>query len=227
MADSSVDDMYYECKPKMAENINKYYDKENTGLFKKVWKGAEKCADTKSKNTKNKDPSLTKDHLQAICAYTADKENLYSVFNQHVREDGMKYDTFPFHFLHYWLTTAVQILKSNKRCLKTYRRTNLEFKAEENKEMRFGFFASSSINSSKTHFGTKTCFDIETCSGGDLKDYPVLGIKEEEVLIPPYEVFKITEIRNDFNKHIVDCDVIYILKHSRNLSNFNCKALKV
>ncbi|KAI2645538.1 Ecto-ADP-ribosyltransferase 5 [Labeo rohita] len=43
-------------------------------------------------------------------------------------------------------------------------------------------------------FGTKSCFEITTCEGANVTKYSALPI-EKEVLIPPYEVFNVTEVK--------------------------------
>ncbi|GLD71365.1 T-cell ecto-ADP-ribosyltransferase 1-like isoform X1 [Lates japonicus] len=95
--------------------------------------------------------------------------------------------------MHFWLTSAIQILSDNMTCHTTYRRTDLLFTAKLNHIVRFGFFASSSFKTTLTQFGTKTCFEIKTCSGAFLGNYSDLGTEEEEVLIPPYELFMVVK----------------------------------
>ncbi|XP_026219019.1 erythroblast NAD(P)(+)--arginine ADP-ribosyltransferase-like [Anabas testudineus] len=234
MAEDAVDDMYFGCNKTMAEMVkNKFFRKEmkeKTGTFADVWKRAESCANRKLKQRTAGDQALTKDHLQAICVFTSDDddgdddEGFYKTFNDAVRKNKKKYDTdFLFHSLHFWLTSAVQILSNNKKCHTTYRRTNHTFTGKRNNMMRFGSFASSSHKTTLVDFGNKTCFKITTCSGADLKRYSeVKG--EEEVLIPPYEVFKITEKKKGGEvKELVGCKVVYRLESAGVLSNLNCK----
>uniref|UniRef100_A0A3Q3XC67 NAD(P)(+)--arginine ADP-ribosyltransferase n=1 Tax=Mola mola TaxID=94237 RepID=A0A3Q3XC67_MOLML len=189
----AVDDMYFGCNETMVNVIDKYFERENTGMFAVIWKKARNCAQ-RNLDYKDKDKDLTMDHMLAICAYTSSFEKLYEQFNDAVRTKRSSYVTsFPFHSLHFWLTSAVQILSRNTKCLTTYRRSNLIFTGHVNNIIRYGFFASSSRKPSLLHFGEKTCFKIKTCSGAYLKKYPQIKDYEEEVLIPPYEIFKITE----------------------------------
>ncbi|XP_067381032.1 T-cell ecto-ADP-ribosyltransferase 2-like, partial [Channa argus] len=82
-------------------------------------------------------------------------------FNDHVRNNRSIYDTsFQFHSLHFWLTSAVQILNNNTKCVTTYRRTDLDFTGELNQNMRFGSFASSSYDLKLFNFVKKTCLKI-------------------------------------------------------------------
>ncbi|XP_074486769.1 erythroblast NAD(P)(+)--arginine ADP-ribosyltransferase-like isoform X4 [Sebastes fasciatus] len=227
MVKDAVDDMYSDCKYKMMKRVkNKYFKKENTGTFAKVWKNALPCADDRRKRRYKEDEALTMDHMQAICVYTSGLGSFYETFNAAVRTNRTVYGTsFPFHSLHFWLTSAVQILNNNKRCRTSYRRSKAEFTGDVNQIIRFGFFASSSNKTKLNHFGDKTCFKIKTCSGAYLKHYPRLRDVEQEVLIPPYEMFNITEkIKDKSVEGLEDCEVVYILESAGVQSNVNCRA---
>uniref|UniRef100_A0A4W5MU11 NAD(P)(+)--arginine ADP-ribosyltransferase n=1 Tax=Hucho hucho TaxID=62062 RepID=A0A4W5MU11_9TELE len=224
MVPDSVDDMYKGCIKEMGEKVTEYLQNEiNTGgIFKQAWKEAEKSA-SRNYNSVNKD-KLSYNHVKAICAYTGGQPMIYPVFNQAVRTNRKEYTTsFQFHSLHFLLTDALRLLKENQQsCHTTYRRTNMEFAGEVNKEIRFGFFASSSLNKEISRFGNKSCFNITTCFGADLKSYPNMGKHEQEVLIPPYEVFKVTAVLEKKNDENLWCDVVYELKSVNTLSNLNC-----
>lgn len=226
MVEDAVDDMYFDCNNIMTKKVKEIFEKENKGTFQKVWKAAEHCASRVLKHEDIKgDEALTKDHRKAICVYTAGGHlKFYETFNDAIRTNRTDYGkSFLFHSLHFWLTSAVQILNNNKNCHNTYRRSKTKFKGSVNQKIRFGFFASSSYNPTLTHFGTKTCFKIRTCSGADLKKYPTLEDKEGEVLIPPYEMFTITDIKKKSVEDLKDCEVVYILKSAGVLSNVDCK----
>ncbi|CAJ1052715.1 ecto-ADP-ribosyltransferase 4-like [Xyrichtys novacula] len=226
MVKDSVDDMYSDCKPQMMQNVkHKYFDRENRGVFQKVWKKAETCAMKKTKQKDKEDAALTKDHLKAICVYTSSHPKFYELFNAAVRTNRTEYvTTFPFHSMHFWLTSAIQILNNNKKCFTVYRRSNLMFTGKVNQLIRFGFFTSTSKRTDLYHFGVKTCFEIQTCHGAYLKKYPCLGDREEEVLIPPYEMFKIAKKKS---RKLTRCKVIYVLESIGFYSNLNCKAAKI
>ncbi|XP_051241585.1 erythroblast NAD(P)(+)--arginine ADP-ribosyltransferase-like [Dicentrarchus labrax] len=231
MVEDAVDDMYFGCDKAMTRKINdRYFEEENKGaIFASAWKNSEKCS--KRNIVHDKNSVLTKNHRQAICVYTSDHEKFYEIFNAAVRTNRTIYQTsFPFHSLHFWLTSAVQILNNNMKCHNTYRRTKTVFTGNVNQIIRFGFFASSSYSSMMTHFGTKTCFNITTCSGAFLGNYPNLRGEEQEVLIPPYEQFKIKgKIPKKKNSQYVggldDCDVVYVLESAGVHSNLNCQAV--
>ncbi|CDQ94636.1 unnamed protein product [Oncorhynchus mykiss] len=227
MVPNSVDDMYKGCIKEMGKKVKEYLPNEtNTGgIFEQAWTKAETCASNKYKSVNNKLHKLSYNHIRAICAYTGGQIEIYPVFNEAVRTSRYEYTTsFQFHSLHFLLTDAIRILKLKQNtCHTTYRRTNMEFSGEVNKEIRFGLFASSSFLKNLTHFGEKSCFEIETCFGADLKSFPSLGNYEKEVLIPPYEVFKVTAVLKKENDKNLWCDVVYKLKSIKTLSNLNCK----
>ncbi|XP_034750869.1 ecto-ADP-ribosyltransferase 4-like [Etheostoma cragini] len=226
MVPDAVDDMYFGCHNKMMETIKSTYFKKEDKMspFNNVWKKAQHCANNKMKE--KDDEALTKNHMQAICVYTSHYKEFYKIFNNAVRTNRKEYGTsFQFHSLHFWLTSAVQILSNNINCHTTYRRTNDNFSGGINQTIRFGFFASSSKKTTLTHFGKNTCFEIKTCFGAFLKNYSALKAYEQEVLIPPYEKFNITgKKRGVFVKGLSDCKDVYILVSAGVDSNLNCKA---
>uniref|UniRef100_A0A4W5MV14 NAD(P)(+)--arginine ADP-ribosyltransferase n=1 Tax=Hucho hucho TaxID=62062 RepID=A0A4W5MV14_9TELE len=237
MVPNSVDDMYQSCTERMYKKVQKEYlpnENSNVRIFKQAWMKAEGCANDvekrfKEDKSKYNPEELTHDHIKAICAYTAELSQIYPVFNQAVRTNRTEYTTsFHFHSLHFLLTDAIRLLKLNqKTCPTTYRRTNMEFVSKVNKVIRFGLFASSSFLNNFTHFGEKSCFEIETCFGADLKSYPEMGNFEKEVLIPPYEVFKVTAVLKKKKDKNLWCDVVYKLKSIKApKSNLNCKIFK-
>ncbi|XP_029501245.1 NAD(P)(+)--arginine ADP-ribosyltransferase 2-like [Oncorhynchus nerka] len=235
MVPDSVDDMYNGCTEQMYNKVQKEYlpnEINKVGIFKQAWMKAEGCATIekvkkrfqKDKSKYNPKDKLPHDHIKAICAYSGGQSKMYPVFNQAVRTSRTEYTTsFQFHSLHFLLTDAIRLLKLKQNtCHTTYRRTNMEFSGEVNKEIRFGLFASSSFLKNLTHFGEKSCFEIKTCFGADLKSYPEMGNYEKEVLIPPYEVFKVTAVLKKENDENLWCNVVYKLKSIKTLSNLNC-----
>ncbi|KAM4584091.1 ecto-ADP-ribosyltransferase 4-like [Odontesthes bonariensis] len=224
MAKDSVDDMYSGCGKKMEKIVKEKYFKNELSneVFRSAWEKAKNCAN-RNKKTNEDDKALTDYHKHAICVYTSGYRGFYEKFNEAVRTNRTIYDTlFPYHSLHFWLTGAVQILK--KRCFTTYRRTKAEFIGKVKQIIRFGSFTSTSKLSNLTQFGEKTCFKIQTCSGAYLKEYPLLRDREQEVLIPPYEQFKIT--KKCKSRKILDCEMVYVLKSAGNKSNLNCHVAK-
>nr|XP_055036565.1 NAD(P)(+)--arginine ADP-ribosyltransferase 2-like [Misgurnus anguillicaudatus] len=225
MAENSVDDQYNGCAADMnnlVENEN-YLNKErkaNIG-FKNAWGEGQKR--TKDKQLK----TLTRNHLIAIYVYTGVKGGLHKKFNQDVRTGREKYknNKFSWYTLYFWLTRAIQTLKKTQNgCISTYRRTSVTFDGVNNKEIRFGSFASSSLERDVGHtFGNESCFEIETCYGADVTDYSWYR-DQKEVLIPPYEKFKVTDIRK--GKKDDWCKTVFVLNSTGIKSNLNCKLCK-
>lgn len=224
MAEDSVDDMYYGCHKEMSEKVQKYYlKKENQDrVFAKAWSDAAQCA---KKKPRVEDRALTILHMHAICVYT--RNGLYHVFNEAVRAQRRFYNTkFKFHSLHFLLTSAIQILKSDNRCYTTYRRTKQTFTGHVNQRVRFGTFASSSYRKDLYKFGDQTCFKIKTCYGAYVGRYSAFPA-EQEVLIPPYEAFRVTNKMNGLHAYrkLERCKLVYELESEGFLSTLNCKAI--
>lgn len=100
----------------------------------------------------------------------------------------------------------------------------MEFGGKVNQLIRFGFFASSSLDKGISQsFGEKSCFEIKTCAGAYLKSYPVLGEQEKEVLIPPFEMFKIT--KKEKGQNVLNCKSLFKLESVGFQYNLNCKAV--
>ncbi|XP_028987037.2 ecto-ADP-ribosyltransferase 5-like [Betta splendens] len=226
MAAQSVDDMYQGCSDRMNAKANMYLLNEtNMDMnYKMAWQISEKAYWNKYKLIK----PLEKDLFKAIYVYTLNKPAIYPDLNNAVRSQKSQYKTsFRYHALHFFLTRAIQTLKAGKpkgKCLTSYRRTSVYFsQVFVQKEFRFGSFTSSSRGDYLgAHFGGKSCFKIVTCFGADIQRYSVYG-DEREVLIPPYEVFKVTKIitGTKLNRQ-KSCNVIYEVQSAGTSSNLNC-----
>lgn len=223
MVDDSIDDMYFGCRPEMQDRVMKeFFDREKReSEYATFWTNAEDCA--RKRLTDGQADGLTMQQLQAICVFTGN--GVYSEFNNAVRTQGSQYgSSFQFYALHSLLTSAVQTLQKHNYCHETYRRTDKNFTGQVGQIIRFGSFASSSYKTTLKSYGRETCFKIKTCSGAFLKKYSVFE-KEAEVLIPPYEMFKITEVFSGEGKYkdLKDCRVVFVLKSAGVKSNLNCK----
>ncbi|KAJ0056077.1 hypothetical protein NL108_018576 [Boleophthalmus pectinirostris] len=130
--------MYDGCSEAMAKKVKRTNfprEKKNNQLFSKAWKKTKSCAKDKYKKRKNK--MLTKDQVQALCVYTAEFPNVYEPFNAAVRVSAAKYTTnaFKYHALHYWLVSALEILRIDKICRTTYRRSKHTFTGRVSQEI--------------------------------------------------------------------------------------------
>nr|XP_033472811.1 ecto-ADP-ribosyltransferase 5-like [Epinephelus lanceolatus] len=229
MAPDSVDDMYDSCKDEMYPKLQKYLEneKKTNQTFKKAWESSEQY----QQNHKNlKPPNMKEQHIVAIHCYTNNENKVYLDFNTAVRTQGPKYNsTFRYHALHFLLTDAIQTLKGEEKvpCVTVYRRTRSTFKQDVNTEIRFGSFISTSMGQyANKSYGETTCFKIETCFGADISSYSA-HTDEREVLIPPYEVFKVVGVKKSPMHKDLPCEVEYELKSTNKpVSNLNCALIK-
>ena len=228
MVDDSVDDMYYGCSEAMMESVKQDKFKEMTrGKFAEKWRVSKDCV--KKMENQIKPKALTQEHLKALCIYTGNE--IYGEFNRAVRTSRSSYgSSFKFHTLHFWLTSALQILNDNCSCQITYRRTHDTFVGDKYQTFRFGSFASTSTLTNLTNFGKETCFKIKTCYGASVQEFSVIRPNEMEVLIPPYEMFEIKEIikgEDKVKKHfkVQSCKLMYVVESAGIKSNLNCKAV--
>ncbi|ROL51125.1 NAD(P)(+)--arginine ADP-ribosyltransferase 2 [Anabarilius grahami] len=219
MALDSVDDLYMGCREKMANLVKTKFlkDELKSPDFKIVWKKGEEFAKPPNDN-------LIKDHAIAIFVYS--DVSVYKHFNPDTRSDKDQYKnmTYKWYSLHFLLTDAIQILKKTQnQCYSTFRGTNVEFyKYVLNKEVRFGSFTSSSLDHKSTRrFGNVSCFEIYTCEGADVTKYSKLP-HEKEVLIPPYEKFKVTHVKTKEEQKDLWCETVFTLKSSGIRSDLNC-----
>ncbi|XP_034544795.1 ecto-ADP-ribosyltransferase 4-like [Notolabrus celidotus] len=217
----SVDDMYYGCSNKMLIKVKRHYLPRSTG--EGLHSTYTKLCALKAMKTKDLYDPLSWHHFRALCAYTAGS---YDDLNRAVRQGKASYRTsFEFHALHFLLSDAIRLLKLNQRtCYTSYRRSKLLFSGEAGQTIRFGSFASSSLNKDLRQFGGRTCFEIRTCFGAYLKSYSEFDSDEDEVLIPPYEMFHVVSVdtsgQNDLN-----CDVLFKLETAGVYSSLNCQAV--
>ncbi|XP_051865219.1 ecto-ADP-ribosyltransferase 5-like [Pristis pectinata] len=150
----------------------------------------------------NKSPvpkGLKEEHVVSVIAYTLNTK-LYTQFNQAVRmygaNDSVYAEKFPFKSFHYLLSVAIERLRESSGSAPgtTYRGMGRVAEGQKGDEMRFGYFTSTSldINVAKG-FGSKTFITIKSRYGANIENYSSFP-GEKEVLIPPYEVFTITEL---------------------------------
>ncbi|XP_065108673.1 T-cell ecto-ADP-ribosyltransferase 2-like [Paramisgurnus dabryanus] len=216
MAVNSVDDQYVKCTKEMETLVwKKYLNNEikTNKVFGEEWKKGE------IKNYSKLQDNLTRNNSIAIFVYTGRASKL---FNPDVLFGKEKYlnGTFAWYSLHFFLTQAIQTLKITN-CILTYRCTRDKFNETVlNKEIRFGFFASSSLDRKANVFGNESCFEINTCYGANVIQYSQHPL-EKEVLIPPYEKFKVTDI-----KKTNWCKTVFVLESTGIESNLNCAVPK-
>ncbi|XP_038837736.1 ecto-ADP-ribosyltransferase 5-like [Salvelinus namaycush] len=227
MAPDSIDDSYEGCRENMLCEVTTNFlpkEKDNDSKFKGAWEDAMKVYDN---NYKSNIKHLSIDHLRAIHVYVNTGTSIFESFNEATRTLGRSYKTdYKYHSLHFLLSDALRILNKaqRKKCVKTFRGANLAFEGEKNDIMRFGQFTSSTTDESvaKVFANGKTCFKINTCFGASLAGLSQVN-DEQEVLIPPYEVFIIAEVTK---KNVLDkseCEIVYKLESTKTTkSDLNC-----
>ncbi|XP_010865419.1 LOW QUALITY PROTEIN: T-cell ecto-ADP-ribosyltransferase 1 [Esox lucius] len=223
MALNSVDDYYKDCS-KMLKKVKNYYliqERQNDRVFNQAWIAAEDYYNSRNVPL----GKLSKNNYIALQVYVNASTNFYKSFNNATRTQKTSYNTFKYHSLHFFLTDAIRKLNI-KKLLTTFRGTNIRFHVKS-LTIRFGQFTSSSESQIIAKgFGKKSCFEIETYFGASIKKYSYL-LHEEEVLIPPYEVFDITSVK--LKKHIPDlwCEAVYKLQSTKlPKSDLNCQMVR-
>ncbi|NXD45911.1 NARE ribosyltransferase, partial [Copsychus sechellarum] len=224
MAPDSFDDRYQGCGPAMMEELpalNRSEFQKNP-LFAKVWPEAVKQWQRRGSRVY---PLSSSAQAIALMAYTMD--DLYQQFNDDVRELGrspQEYrDNFHFKTLHFLLTDALGTLRDaqGKQCRCVLRGTDKYlFQANVGDIVRFGQFASASLCKDIAQgFGSTTVFKVQTCYGAHIKNFSRYPI-EDEVLIPPFEKFKVTKVTEDGEKVRIHLDSI------GTYSKYNCEWLE-
>uniref|UniRef100_A0A671K3D0 NAD(P)(+)--arginine ADP-ribosyltransferase n=1 Tax=Sinocyclocheilus anshuiensis TaxID=1608454 RepID=A0A671K3D0_9TELE len=225
MAPNSVDDQYDGCTRKMAHLVETIYLKKELNISRSNFKVAWQEGETNFKKPEN---NLTRNHSIAIYVYTGDK--VFRDFNNDTRYGKQNYtnETYKWYSLNFLLTDAIQILKrTQNRCYDTYRGTKCKCSLNVlSNKVRFGSFTSSTYNQNRAKFfGNVSCFEIHTCEGANITKYSKLS-REQEVLIPPYEVFNVTAVKNRTDQPDLWCETVYTLKSSGNISDLNCALFK-
>ncbi|XP_071437981.1 erythroblast NAD(P)(+)--arginine ADP-ribosyltransferase-like [Pithys albifrons albifrons] len=225
MAPNSFDDQYQDCRDEMVEEMPALNHSEFVfnSNYSKAWDSA--IAHWQSH------PSLGtlhwKEQAIALLAYTLETD-LYKAFNKAVPRGGRSQqdylDNFHFKVVHFLLTEALDDLRdaeSHPVCLHVYRGVRgIRFTAKPGQIIRFGQFTSTSLKKEVAKgFGTDTFFEVDTCHGAKIRDFSFMPW-EEEVLIPPFETFNVTNVTRQ-------SDTTYILLRSQGVySKYNCAWLR-
>ncbi|XP_036420510.1 NAD(P)(+)--arginine ADP-ribosyltransferase 2-like [Colossoma macropomum] len=221
----SIDDEFAGCKEEMYKLVKSKYLKlelDDNGKFRKAWQ------QTKAHFGLNGVPEfkLTKDDLRKIALHVYTRDEVYSQLNSKMRNgrDDYKTQKFGLISLHFLITDAIQALNPLGMCQTTYRFSKDNF-AIPGMFVRFGGFASSTRKSTLSTFGKKTCFIIYTCFSAHISQVSEYA-NEDEVLIPPYEMFKKILPPVGIPKSLADCGRIHTLRSVGKKSNMKCELLK-
>ncbi|XP_064559301.1 NAD(P)(+)--arginine ADP-ribosyltransferase 2-like [Zonotrichia leucophrys gambelii] len=221
MAQNSFDDQYLKCSNKMTEKLPelKRSDFLKNGTFEKIWNKATAVCENQGYCAS----TLTKDQAIALLVYTMG--DVYSDFNTAVRTAGKSsqqyQDKFYFKTLHFLLTNVLQKLRRPNECLNVFRGVkDVQFKVNAGDKVRFGQFASSSLDKSVAQgFGTDTMFEVQTCHGADIHNFSFKK-HEKEVLIPPFETFEVTYVKKEQSTLNIG------LRSTGIFSNYDCEWLR-
>ncbi|XP_059193184.1 ecto-ADP-ribosyltransferase 4-like isoform X2 [Centropristis striata] len=219
MATESIDDMYDGCQSETASVIDLFgvFEWHYNRNFSSAWALAEKPA------KKPVHTQLKEEHAVVMYMYTKIKY-IQQYFNQEVKTGKHMYSTyrFKFHYFYFFLTDAIQLLRHNQTsCTTTYLRTQKVFDRNViNTNVRFGAFTLAASSKGSFAFnGDVSCFEIYSCFGADITYYSALK-QLGQVLIPPYEVFKITHVLTNEPW----CSVVYKLQSTTTpRTDLNCK----
>ncbi|NXV77163.1 NARE ribosyltransferase, partial [Atlantisia rogersi] len=225
MAPYSFDDQYLGCSDKMEKELKELNrtEFEINSIYAEAWKKAT------AKWQKNTPQSSVLKPVQAIAlmAYTLHRPRLYKELNMAVHEAGRSPDEYliNFHFkaLHFLLTEALRALRDDqpRQCYHVYRGVkDIIFTAQPGQTVRFGNFTSTSLEKMRAKkFGTDTFFSVKTCHGVPIREFSLFPT-EEEVLIPPFEIFKVTSVTRKGNRADIE------LRSQGVRSKYNCEFLK-
>ncbi|XP_054897148.1 ecto-ADP-ribosyltransferase 4-like [Poeciliopsis prolifica] len=219
MSPDSIDDMYDGCRSQSMSLINLYgvFEWHVNTNFSYAWALHERHA------KKPVHKHLQDDHSTSLYMFTK-LANIRRDFNTAVKTGKHEYSTdgFCFHFLYFYLTDAIQALNPNhSECRTVHLRTWKRFKQNViDTNVRFGGFtwAASSKQSFEVN-GNVSCFEIQTCFGADITHYSSVD-QTGQVLIPTYEVFRVTDVVTGDPW----CSVVYKLQSTKKpKTDQNCK----
>ncbi|XP_030820693.1 erythroblast NAD(P)(+)--arginine ADP-ribosyltransferase-like [Camarhynchus parvulus] len=220
MAWDSFDDQYQGCGPAMNAKLPSLYNSEyqKNPHFARGWYHAD--AEWRKRGSP---VSPLASHWQVIALMTYTSQHVYRDFNVAVRTAGRSRQEYRnnFHFktLHFLLTQALVTLRhaQNAKCHRVFRGVRgVHFQARRGQRVRFGQFTSTSPRKEiALRFGADTIFEVHTCHGVDIRQFSMYPT-EEEVLIPPFETFKVSKVTRDGKRTWIS------LRSAGTFSKYNC-----
>ncbi|XP_032298179.1 erythroblast NAD(P)(+)--arginine ADP-ribosyltransferase-like [Coturnix japonica] len=226
MANSTFDDQYRGCSRMMEDVLEELNRTEFTNqVYAEGWRTA--AMEWRNRwGRANRPPALRRDQATAMMAYTMEGK-LYHQFNAATRRDGTSRQhylrSFPFKTLHFLLTRALQTLRESQpqRCHHVYRGvSDTRFTAQPGTVVRFGQFTSTSfLKNISESFGQDTFFSLVTCHGVPIKEFSNFP-SEDEVLIPPFEQFMVTNFTSTKVGTFIE------LRSQGMNSTYNCEFVK-
>uniref|UniRef100_H0XWG6 NAD(P)(+)--arginine ADP-ribosyltransferase n=2 Tax=Otolemur garnettii TaxID=30611 RepID=H0XWG6_OTOGA len=228
LAPGSFDDQYHGCSKQVMEKLNQgdYFTKDlqDHKNYSRIW---HKTHLTWMNQPQTLPKNMTIPHAVALLVYTLNS-NVRSDFCKALANDAktpQQYEhSFYFKYLHYYLTTAIQLLRkevtreNDRLCYQVHHEAKgVPFKAYVGATVRFGQFLSTSLLKEEARkFENQTLFTIFTCLGASVQDFSL----RKEVLIPPYELFKVVNMSYHPRGNWLQ------LQSTGNWSTYNCQLLK-
>uniref|UniRef100_A0A8C0A2I5 NAD(P)(+)--arginine ADP-ribosyltransferase n=2 Tax=Bos TaxID=9903 RepID=A0A8C0A2I5_BOSMU len=145
--------------------------------------------------------NMTVTHALAVSVYLSD-DRVHLDFSRAMASAAgspQQYKhSFRFKYLHYFLTSAIQLLRKeivsrkDSLCYEVqHELKGVYLRAPVGAIVRFGQFLSTSpAREQAQRFGNQTLFTMLTCLGAPVQDFSL----KKEVLVPPYELFKVVNV---------------------------------
>ncbi|KAM4908018.1 erythroblast NAD(P)(+)--arginine ADP-ribosyltransferase-like [Sylvia borin] len=224
MANTSFDDQYLGCGPAMTAALpalNRSEFQKNR-VFAHVWS---KAAAEWQRRGSRVSPLSSPDQAIALMAFTM--LDLYKDFNNAVHVAGrspQEYrDNFHFKTFHFLLTQALVTLRDTQgpQCQDVFHGTRRYIlNPQSGNTVRFGRFRSTSLRKETVECrGTHMILQVHTCHGVDIRNFS-MHPEEGMVLIPPFEIFKVTNFTQHGRRPWIH------LESNGTCSNYNCEWLE-
>ncbi|KAM9031310.1 ecto-ADP-ribosyltransferase 5 [Sarcophilus harrisii] len=231
-APDAFDDAYLDCVEEMEEEVPHLLQEEMAqhSLLRESW-GAATAAWESRRRELTLPLGFRTQHAVAVMVYTNSSNPLYRELNSAVRTTGSSREDymehFPFKALHFYLMRALQLLRAPESCQEgpgqeVFRGvSSLRFQPKQLGDViRLGQFTSTSEEKGVAQgFGNSTFFTMNTCFGVPIQALSVFP-EEREVLLPPHEVFLVSDFSQDGTRNLVT-----IRSLNRTCSHFNCAYL--
>uniref|UniRef100_A0A8C3YJ24 NAD(P)(+)--arginine ADP-ribosyltransferase n=1 Tax=Catagonus wagneri TaxID=51154 RepID=A0A8C3YJ24_9CETA len=227
LAPVSFDDQYQGCRQEVLEELilGDYFTKEQAVQdYHKVWQRA-LLAWLNQAKVPPKDMAIA--HAVAILIYSSNnsvRSDFTKAMASAARSPQQYKNSFHFKYLHYFLTTAIQLLRkemvrrNDSLCYEVHHEVDgVYLNASIGATIRFGQFLSTSLLREEGQtFGKQTLFTTLTCLGAPVQHISL----KKNVLVPPYELFEVVNTSYHPRGNWLQ------LRSAGNLSVYNCQLLK-